>query len=70
MMTFLEMGLEVEYVHHRGYPSTLEEPGEPSYIEITSVKYNGQEIELTESDYDAVLEKCWEEYELTQYKDW
>ena len=70
MKHFMEMELEVGYTYHRGYLATREEPGEPSHITIESVKYNGQELELTEQDYDAILEACWEDYELTAYGDW
>ena len=50
MKQFMELELEVAYTYCKGYAATREEPGEPSRIEIESVKYNGQEIELTEQD--------------------
>jgi hypothetical protein len=53
--------LEVEFVVYAGYPDTREEPGEPGYLEITAVRYNGQEIEMTESDLDRIADMLYEQ---------
>lgn len=65
MKTCLDLDLEVDYTYYKGYPGNREEPPEPPYIEITSVRYNTHELlpSLKEDDYEHLLEACWEDYE-------
>lgn len=56
MQIFFDLDLEVEFEVYKGYPATREEPGEPGYVDITAVRYNGQDIELTDSDMDRLVD--------------
>lgn len=44
MNTYMELDLTVEYDYHPGCPASLEEPGDPEYCELTSVKVGNIEI--------------------------
>ena len=67
MKVTLEIEVDVEYLYIRGYPATREEPGEESYIEIQSVKYNGHPIELTDEHFEAVVEAAEQDWEDGSY---
>lgn len=56
MKIVFEIEVDVEYEYYQGYPATREDPGEIGGLEITSVKYNEQVLNLTEDDF-LVLEK-------------
>lgn len=56
MQLFLDLDLEVEFDAYKGSPATRRCPGEPPYIVVTSVQYNGQDIELTDKDMDRLTE--------------
>jgi hypothetical protein len=56
----LGLDLEVEFDAYKGFPATRDDPGEPPYIVITSVRYNGQEIELTDKDMDRLTEMLYD----------
>ena len=58
----LGLDLEVEFDYHKGFPATREDPGEQPYIEVTSVQYNGQEIELTDDDMEKVAEYIYDHW--------
>jgi len=47
----------VTYTHHRGYPPTLTDPGEPESVEIQSV-----EPDVPIECWDVLAVECWEDY--------
>jgi hypothetical protein len=57
----LGLDLEVEFDVCRGYPATRDHIGEPPYIVITSVQYNGQNLELTDGDLDRLTEMLYDQ---------
>ena len=61
MQLFFDLDLEVEFDVHQGFPATRDDPGEPPYIEIIAVRYNGQSLELTDSDLDRLADMLYEQ---------
>lgn len=61
MQVYFDLDLEVEFEVHKGFPATQYDPGEPPYIVITSVQYNGQDIELTDKDMDRLTELLYDQ---------
>jgi hypothetical protein len=61
MQVTLGLDLEVEFDVYKGFPATQDDPGEPPYVVITSVQYNGQDIELTDKDMDRITEMLYDQ---------
>lgn len=61
MQIFFDLDLEVDFDVHQGFPATRDDPGEPPYVVITSVQYNGQDIELTDKDMDRLTEMLYDQ---------
>ena len=68
----IEVEVQVEYTYHsacRGARDSLGgirgagpplEPDEDEYVELSSVKFNGQEVELTEQQQEQIEQECLE----------
>ena len=73
METYLEIKLDIEYDYTPQEkaittgPADHWHPGSPAEVEITSVKYNDKEIELTEKHMEEIKERCFEDAEQTNF---
>ena len=75
MTTTIEIELEVEYKFHRGGPGARDslggkanagpplEPDDPGEMEITSIKCDGKDFEVSESLQEHIEQECWEDME-------
>ncbi len=72
LQTFLEVEIEVEFTYHRAIRGRRDscggvsgagpalEPDEPEHVEITSVRFQGHEVELDAADRERIEGLCLE----------
>ena len=73
--TTIEIELEVEYKFHKGGPGARDslcgkanagpplEPDDPGEMEITSIKCDGKDFEVSDEQREAIEAECWEDME-------
>ena len=70
--TYLEIEIDVEFDVDEGqrlimYPADNAQEGIDPSIDITSVTYNGAEIEVSEEDGDRLRTECWASLRSGEY---
>lgn len=70
--TFIEVEVEVEFNYHRARRGMRDscggvrgagaplEPDEDAEVELTSVKFMGQEVELDANQQERIEQECWD----------
>ena len=75
MTTTIEIELDVEYKFHKGGPGARDslggkanagpplEPDDPGEMEILSIKYAGNDFDLSDEQREKIEAECWEDME-------